>query len=427
MQRFKLERRFILAIGVGVAAGVLLLTLIFNKNGIPLLMRSGEPDIVISTGSVKEGEFLAKILSARTIPDPFINQIQKNFFKVYEKKHIMPGDLYQIITSTSGLFQKMIYRSSPTKYYDVVRSTSGAFTSHSYEKQTVWVEQVIKGKISEFMWRDLHKMGFDENFVANLMGDLGDNIFAWRIDFFTEQRVGDEFDVLIERECLVGENRPTNNLHILAAYYKGSGTRPKENYAVRFQPPGADKPDYYDLEGQAVRKEFLRAPFSHRGFRITSGFSTHRFHPILRVWRPHHGTDYGAPIGTPVVSIGNGTVVFAGWKGGYGNCIDIRHSHKFSSRYGHLSKIRVRVGQKVSQGNVIGYSGSTGASTGPHLHFEMQVDGVQRNFLALNFSPAKSVEAKDMPEFKLEKNQLLARLLPVSSNDPSSKAATTAK
>ncbi len=412
LKQWRPERRTIFAIGLGVLAVFLLLVLFLNNDGVPFLERNRPSNLIISTGTIKEGDYLGKILASHAIPDPFINQIQNVLLKSCERKFIRAGDMYEIITSTSGQFQKLIYKTSATKYYSVIRSSTGVFSVLPSEKQTVWMEEIIRGKISENMYKDLLKTGLSENFVANLMSEVGDNIFAWKIDFFTEQRVGDEFAVLIEREWLVGDSRPTNNLRVLAAYYGGSGTRTRKNFGIRFQVPGAAKPDYYDLNGDALRKEFLRAPFTHRGFRVSSPFNNRRFHPILRTYRPHHGTDYAAPTGTPIVSIGNGTVVLAGWKGGYGNCVDVRHSNKYRSRYGHLSRISVREGQKVAQGQIIGYSGSTGMSSGPHLHFEMHVDGVQRNFLALNFSPAKSVENKYLPDFNIGKDEYMARLFP---------------
>jgi murein DD-endopeptidase MepM/ murein hydrolase activator NlpD len=279
------------------------------------------------------------------------------------------------------------------------------------------------------MYKDLLVMGYDESFVANLVGDLADNIFAWRIDFFTEQRPGDTFDVLMEQEYKVGSETPLWNGRgrILAAKYIGKATKVKENTAIRFQAKNDKRPDYYDIDGKAVRRAFLRAPFTHGAFRISSRFNPKRFHPILRTYRPHHGTDYAAGVGTPVAAIGKGTVVRAEWYKGYGNCVDIRHTNKYISRYGHLSKMAVKRGDSIHQGQYIGKVGSTGLSTGPHLHFEMLVDGVQRNFLTMTFPAASAVSGGEMGEFGRIRDEVLQRLNSRQPDVPSQQPLKLAK
>jgi murein DD-endopeptidase MepM/ murein hydrolase activator NlpD len=195
----------------------------------------------------------------------------------------------------------------------------------------------------------------------------------------------------------------------LAANYIGKATRVKENVAIRFQPKEANRPDYYDAEGKAVRRAFLRAPFTHGAFRISSRFNPRRFHPILRTYRPHHGTDYAAPYGSRVSSVGKGAVIFAGWKGGYGNCVEVRHNSTYVSRYGHLSRIGVRTGQSIQQGGYVGNVGNTGLSTGPHLHFEMLVNGESRNFLKMDFPAASSVPSANLSDFKRVRDEVMDR------------------
>ncbi|OVE77596.1 hypothetical protein BVX98_02415, partial [bacterium F11] len=209
---------------------------------------------------------------------------------------------------------------------------------------------------------------------------------------------------------------------ILAAYYKGAATKEKDNYAIRFQATGDKRAEYFDLKGKAVRKVFLRAPFKRGNFRISSRFSRRRFHPIKRIYRPHHGVDYAASVGTPIAAIGKGTVVHAGWKGAYGKCLEIRHTKRYTSRYGHLSKFRVKKGETVEQGQYIGNVGTTGLSTGPHLHFEMHVNGKQENFLRLNFPSGKPISAKNIDEFRKVRDQVLVRL-----KSEEKKLATSAK
>lgn len=270
--------------------------------------------------------------------------------------------------------------------------------------QTFWAEELITGKTTENIYKDLLREYKDETFVANLVSDLGDRIFAWRVDFFSEQRVGDRFAFLIEREYLSESKKPLPSIRILAALYEGSGTKTKRNLAFRYKCSECNTNEYFDENGEASKRIFMRAPFTHKAFRISSSYNRSRFHPVLRIWRPHHGTDFAAPVGTPVSAIGLGKVVFAGWKGGYGNCIDIRHNSQYLSRYGHLSKILVGVGDKVDQGQTIGKVGNTGVSTGPHLHFEMHVYGQQKNFARLNFPSVQNVSVKDMAGFQKIRN-----------------------
>jgi murein DD-endopeptidase MepM/ murein hydrolase activator NlpD len=192
------------------------------------------------------------------------------------------------------------------------------------------------------------------------------DIFAWDIDFTTALRKGDTFRILVEGLYRDGEFKKYGN--IVAAEFVNYGVLSR---AYRFEVDG--RADYYDAEGRSLRKAFLKAPLSFR--RISSGFSKSRLHPVLKIRRAHNGTDYVAPKGTPVSAIGNGQVQAAGPQGGYGKLVVIRHPNGYKTFYGHLSGIAkgVRKGASVTQGQLIGTVGSTGISTGPHLHFEMRV------------------------------------------------------
>jgi murein DD-endopeptidase MepM/ murein hydrolase activator NlpD len=199
------------------------------------------------------------------------------------------------------------------------------------------------------------------------------DIFEYRIDMSRELQDGDAVRAVFERSRSPAGVEKIGA--ILAAGLERSGA---EIQAIRFLPRGEDRADYYDQDGRSLRAQFLRAPLSFR--RISSVFGM-REHPILGEWRSHKGTDYAAASGTPVRSIGNGVVLFAGTRGGYGNSIDVRHPNGFVTRYGHLKAFAtgVRSGSRVTMGQTIGYVGMTGLATGPHLHFEVLVGGVQRD------------------------------------------------
>ena len=179
--------------------------------------------------------------------------------------------------------------------------------------------------------------------------------------------------------------------------------------AVLFEDPSGNI-DYYTKEGKSLRKAFLRAPLNYKY--ISSYFSNNRFHPILRIWRPHLAIDYAAPSGTPVSTIGDGTVIYKGWNVGYGNYIKIRHPNNYETGYGHLSRFAsgLKNGQKVKQGEIIGYVGATGLATGPHLDFSISENGKRVDFLKLKLPAASSINPQYITQFNEVKNKLLSAL-----------------
>ena len=231
-------------------------------------------------------------------------------------------------------------------------------------------------------------------------------MFSTEIDFHRELRKGDRFTVIYE--ALTADGEPINwasgdemTGRVLASEFINRG---QSHSAMWFADPAAGgKGAYFGLDGQSKRHMFLGSPLAFS--RITSGFSM-RMHPILHTWRAHRGVDYGAPTGTPVRSVGDGVVEFAGWQNGYGNVVQIKHSNDRATTYAHMSRINVRKGQHIEQGAVIGAVGATGWATGPHLHFEFKVKGQQQNPLAM----AKASEALTIsPAAKEQFNRLAAQ------------------
>ncbi|MCG3204208.1 MAG: Murein DD-endopeptidase MepM [Elusimicrobia bacterium] len=401
------------ALILGSVSLILLIALLLPKKA-KHFFSPAPPPVVITTGTVQSGDVFGLLLTRHGKLDPkYVAPVQKAFREQFRPESIQPGHHFEIVTSTTGIFQKLTYKIDPTQSFVVTRSSGDVYQSEQVTQKTVWMEKRISVEVTKFLEWDLRNAGYEPTLIDNLTYELGESIFGWRIDFFTEQRKGDRLDVLLEEEYIVGEDHPIKggkHMRVITASYTGSGTKNKENVAIRFQSHDAKRADYFDPEGKAMRREFLRAPFTKGVFRISSGFNPRRLHPILRVYRPHHGTDYAASVGTPVAAIGKGTVVRAEWYKGYGNCIDIRHNNRYVSRYGHLSKIAVRRGQVVEQGRYIGKVGNTGLSTGPHLHFEMLVNGAQQNFLRMNFPASSSVAKSDMPDFYRVRDEALARL-----------------
>lgn len=231
------------------------------------------------------------------------------------------------------------------------------------------------------------------------------DVYDWEVDFTRDIRPGDRFEVLIERlESPDGERRFGR---ILAARVDVAAT---PSYAFYFE-NDVGRGGFYDAKGRSLRRAFLRAPLQYR--RVSSRFGG-RFHPILRGWRSHQGTDYAAAWGTPVRATADGIVTFAGREGGYGNLVEVRHANGIRTRYGHLSKFAkgLRVGQRVTQDQTVGFVGSTGLSTGPHLHYEFLVNGRATNPQRKDAGPVQAVPSKLKSLFDTERTQLLSELEP---------------
>jgi murein DD-endopeptidase MepM/ murein hydrolase activator NlpD len=254
----------------------------------------------------------------------------------------------------------------------------------------------VSGVITSSLFGAVEDAGEEDLLAVDLAA-----IFEWDVDFNTELQKGDSFRLAVEKQFL--EGRFSRYGAILAAELL-RGDRVLQ--AVRFE--AAKGPEYFTPAGLPLRKTFLRSPLKFT--RISSGFSRARFHPVLKKTRPHLGIDYAAPTGTPVRAAADGTVVLAGWSGGYGRTVRIRHGRGLETLYGHLSRIAVRNGQHVSQGTLIGAVGSTGLATGPHLDYRTLRNGVYVNPLTIQPPPAEPVPAAARPAFEAARDRQMALL-----------------
>jgi murein DD-endopeptidase MepM/ murein hydrolase activator NlpD len=254
---------------------------------------------------------------------------------------------------------------------------------------------VVRGRITSTLYDALDSaaVSWTSSARTELAWDVAD-IFEFRLDMSRDLQPGDAFSVLAERKR--GPEGIMRVGRVFAARYT-SGARVVD--AIRFEPSDGGRARYYDQDGKSMEAAFLRAPLQFR--RISSVFGM-RKHPILGIWRQHKGMDYSAATGTPVRAIGDGTVIFAGWKGGFGNVLEIRHGNGAVSRYGHVRGFakRIRRGARVAMGETVAYVGATGLATAPHLHFEVLVGGVQRNpRKALDYASGAPLAASDRPTF----------------------------
>jgi murein DD-endopeptidase MepM/ murein hydrolase activator NlpD len=256
----------------------------------------------------------------------------------------------------------------------------------------------VAGELQDSLFASVERLGEAAGLTARLV-----NLFEWDFDFAADSLPGDRFRLLVEKRYV--DDAFLGYGDVLIAQYASVG-RPVLT-SVAFDDVSGRR-EYYDAAGRSVRKMFLRAPLDFT--RVTSGYSHARFHPVLGGYRPHLAVDYGAPIGTPVRAVADGVVTQAGWNGGYGLSIMLRHARGYETMYNHLSKIDVRRGQRVRQRQIIGRVGSTGLSTGPHLDYRVRKAGVFVNPLGEKFVPGSPVPAHRREAFALHVGALLDRL-----------------
>jgi murein DD-endopeptidase MepM/ murein hydrolase activator NlpD len=279
-----------------------------------------------------------------------------------------------------------------------VKATADGWQAERREIPFVRETSVVRGTIDS----SLYQSGIEAGLTPQQILDLA-KIFEYDIDFFSDFQPQDDFVVAVEE--IHYEDGRTVQGRIIAAELEANDETYKAFYFAGKDGEGS----YYDAEGRAVRRAFLRAPLSFA--RISSPYSLNRRHPIFRTVRPHRAIDYAAPAGTPVVAIGRGRVEFVGWRNGYGNVVDIRHSSGYMSRYAHFSRFAagIRKGKTVNAGDVVGYVGQTGHATGPHLHFEFLRNGRKLNFLAMKLPKVERLTGDDLRRFhhQLETQQAL--------------------
>ncbi len=279
------------------------------------------------------------------------------------------------------------------------RETASSWKAEVLERNVSRELYSFSGEGKSSLWQSAIEAKMDPNLVVNLT-----EIFAWQLDFNREPRQGDTWRLSVERIFVDGKAVAWGK--IIAAEYVNAG---RKFNAVQFVKDGVDY-GYFDLEGNNLRKMFLKSPIKFG--RISSRFTMRRFHPVLKVARPHLGVDYAAPTGTPVHSIGDGVVIKKGYFGGGGNMLHIKHNSSYTTAYKHLSRFAsgLKNGSRVRQGQVIAYVGSTGLSTGPHLHFEMYQNGRYTDPLRVVAPAALPIAAADMDLFKQSAQRNLASL-----------------
>ena len=353
--------------------------------------------VTVRRTGIPRGATLATVLRDFDVPGSEIHRLVEDTRSVYNLDRVRPGNRLVLELEIDGSFRSVRYDIDEEEYL-LVRQGRDRYvaTRHKYDFQLE--EERVFGEIRTNLSHALVSQGEQYALVIKVLDILG-----WDLDF-TQLQPQDSITLLVEKKYRAGQFVKYGD--VLAVRFDRMD---RSFFGFLFPDPVTGKEDYFDEEGNSLRKAFLRVPFKFDP-RITSGFSYSRYHPVLKRRRPHLGVDYGAPTGTEVLSVASGTVSFAGRNGGYGKMVRIRHG-QYSTSYAHLSRIQVRRGQRVDQGQVIGRVGSTGLSTGPHLDYRIQDrSGRYRNPAKLRFPPEKPVAPQHLDAFRGVRNDLIQRL-----------------
>ncbi len=341
----------------------------------------------VETGIIKKNEVLSDILLRCGINYSTIDYIAKRTKDTFDVRKIKRGNKYTIIKSRDTLPKTLyfIYEISPSKY--VLYNLIDTVVAQNGKKEIIAKNTSATGIIKSSLWNSMINNGQD----PNLANDLSE-IYAWTIDFF-DLKKGDIYKIFFTKLFVdgkyigIGKIKATNFIHQKKSYY-----------AFYFNQNG--RGDYFDENGNSLERTFLKAPLKYR--RISSRFTNSRYHPILKIRRPHHGVDYAAAAGTPVHSIGDGIIIKTGYQRlGAGRYIKIKHNSIYTTQYAHLRAYAkgIKRGVHVKQGQLIGYVGQTGLATGPHLDFRIFKNGKAINPLKIKSPPAKPIQKKYLPAF----------------------------
>lgn len=358
----------------------------------------------IVNDTVRMGETVGGILGRRGISAATVDRLDKESKDIFPLRKIRADNAYTTFTRSytdslgeHSALDYIVYHKNAIDY--VVFGFVGDSISITLGSRPVeYIRQRCEASITSSLWGTI----MEHNLPYALAAEFED-IYQWTVDFFGIQ-AGDSFKVVYDEKMVDGESVGIGR--IWGAEFCHGG---KQYYAIPFSQDG--KLRYWEANGESLRKQFLKAPLKYT--RISSKFSKARLHPVYKVYRPHHGVDYAAPAGTPVHAVADGTVTFRGWdRGGGGNTIKIKHAGNLETGYLHLKNFAkgISVGTRVSQGQLIGYVGSTGASTGPHLDFRIKKNGTPIDPLKMPQEPAEPISSANKTAFEAVRDRVIAEL-----------------
>ncbi len=359
---------------------------------VPMASPSKESEHQVIEGSVKEKSTLFKSLIEKNISLRWIDLIVSKLKPHVNFKKIKGGS-YRLFTDVKGELRKFIFEAGPTEIYEIEKDSQG-YTVQRKEIPLQTYSVKVVGEIRSSLFEAIETAGEQDPLVIGFA-----EILAWEIDFYKDVREGDRFKVVVEKIYKGDQFIQYGPIHAVE-YERGE----KKIRAIRYEG------QYYNENGISSKKAFLKAPL--RFNRISSRFGRARRHPILGGVRPHFGVDYAAPIGTPIWAVADGTVLSCGWNGGFGKQVILRHPNGYITYYGHLSRFGrgIKRGVRVAQQQVIGYVGSTGLSTGPHLDYRLARRGQFRNPLKESFPAGFPIKREEMEGFQKRKDKVIAWL-----------------
>lgn len=352
----------------------------------------------IESGVIRSGQNLSDLLVKKGISMTTIDMLVKQYKWVFDARKIQTLKKYHYLLEKDSLssLSYFIYEASPKQY--VVYQFNGKPNVYVVNKPIEIITKIATGEITSSLSRCLEEQGLSYELTHKF-----ESIYQWTIDFFGLQK-GDKFRIIYDEQMIEGKSVGIGDIY--AAEFVHNNV---EYFAFLFE-EGANE-SYFDEKGQSLKKAFLKAPLSL--FRISSRFSNNRLHPVLKIRRPHHGVDYAAPSGTPVFSVGNGTIIDKGYQaGGGGNYLKIKHNTMYTTVYMHLKGFAsgIRPGVGVKQGQVVGYVGMTGLASGPHLDFRVFRNGSPIDPLKMESPRVEPVSKEKMPEFTALKDSLMIEL-----------------
>lgn len=345
---------------------------------------------------IQPNQFLANILLKYHIPYTDIDMLAKMSRDIFDVRKIASGKKYTILCSKDSLgkAQCFIYEPNETEY--VVFDMRDSISIYRGQKEVTTKIKQIEGTINSSLYQTLV-----EQEASPILAIEMANVYAWTIDFYSIQK-GDHFNVVYEERYV--DDKFIGIGKVLAANFNHYG---RDYYAYRFEQDGIT--NYFDAEGNSLKRAFLKSPLEYG--RLTSGFTMRRFHPVQKVNKPHLGTDYAAPTGTPILATGDGVIVESAYKKYNGNYVKIKHNSTYTTQYLHMSKRNAKTGQRVKQGEVIGYVGSTGLATGPHVCYRFWKHGSQVNHLKEETPPADPVKKEYLQKFTQLKDSLNQKMI----------------
>ncbi len=347
---------------------------------------------------ISRGDSLARIFAQQGLAPVLLNRIVNSSPEAKRLARIRPGEKLRFQFDENDELTKLELQRNRVESLRVAIADD-QITTQKISKALDARTSSAAGVIESSLFVDGQKAGLSDGQIMELA-----TIFGWDIDFALEIRAGDQFRVLYEDHYLDDER--LRDGPILAAEFTNHGTTYR---AVRYEDANGEI-GYYDVDGHSKRRAFIRSPIKFA--RVSSRYNPRRWHPVLKRWRSHKGVDYAAPTGTPIRATGDGKVVFRGTKGGYGRTVILEHGGKYTTLYAHLSKFskRAKSGNRVKQGQVIGYVGKTGLASGPHLHYEFRVNGQHRDPLRVKLPKSMSLPKAEIAKFRKATAPLLAQL-----------------